>query len=263
MAESVVARLAQQIWWMAPHTVVELGARDCRDSLSMLEEWPDCVVHAFECNPDTLEACRERANVESRLVLHERAVLDRSGPVTFHQIDTEKTVTSWSDGNPGASSLFRASGDYPVESYAQRPLTVLGVRLDEELEAVPGVIDLLWMDIQGSELLALEGLGRRIDDVLVVFTEVSFMNIYEGGVRYRELDAFLHRAGFRACILATVDPFQANIAYRRTASVASRRDRCALEVHDAAIRARCSAVGRFLVASWRALRRLDRRRHPR
>ena len=51
--------------------------------------------------------------------LVECAVGDRDGNATFHPMDPQRTVTTWADGNPGASSLFVASGKYEVETYVQ------------------------------------------------------------------------------------------------------------------------------------------------
>lgn len=57
-------------------------------------------------------------------------------------------------------------------------------------------IELIVLDIQGAELQALQGLGKRIKQVKWIYTEVSKGNLYEGGTRLADLDNFLKLNGF-------------------------------------------------------------------
>lgn len=178
--------------------VVEVGARDCRETLAFANAFPRARIFAFECNPDTLPMCRQNVTGIQSIRLIEKAVASRNGTVSFFKIDTDNTKTTLSDGNPGASSLFRASGKYKVEDYVQVEVSVPAITLkqfmnDEQL----GQMDLLWMDLQGAELMALEGLEERIHDVKLIHTEVEFMEIYKNQPLYRDLKQFLKRQGFR------------------------------------------------------------------
>ncbi len=58
------------------------------------------------------------------------------------------------------------------------------------------VIDLMVLDIQGAEIQALQGLGKRIREVKWIYTEVSKVNLYEGGSKLDDLDMFLKINGF-------------------------------------------------------------------
>lgn len=178
-------------------TVIELGARDCNESVALARALPGAHVFAFECNPATLPACREAVRDVGDVTLVESAVSDRDGPVAFYAIDQEKTRTTWADGNPGASSLLRASGNYPVENYVQQELTVPSVRLDTFMASHPGrTIDLLWMDIQGAEVSALLGAGELLGSVKVIHTEVEFLDVYAGQPLFWDVWRFLRRRGF-------------------------------------------------------------------
>jgi len=52
------------------------------------------------------------------------------------------------------------------------------------------------LDIQGAELLALRGLGRYLDDIDYVYTEVNTKHLYRGCALLAELDSFLSGRGF-------------------------------------------------------------------
>jgi FkbM family methyltransferase len=181
----------------AIRTIVEVGARDCRETLGFRALFPQAAIYAFECNPATLPKCRAAVRDVPQVTLIEKAVSNRSGPVSFFAIDPERTVTGVADGNPGASSLLQASGKFKLETYVQNEIAVEATTLDEFMRenGIAG-IDLLWMDIQGAELMALQGLGSRLADVKLIHLETEFMEIYRGQPLFPELKRFLRQHGF-------------------------------------------------------------------
>lgn len=180
-----------------PEVLFEFGARDCTETVMMSREFPIARVYSFECNRVTLPMCREKAAANPQITLTESAVGETDGSATFHPIDQEKTITTWSDGNPGASSLFLASGKYEVESYVQRSEEVSIVRPDTFMARnAIAKVDAVWMDIQGAELMALRGFGERISDVRLLCLEAEFIEIYEGQPLFWEILDFLSARGF-------------------------------------------------------------------
>ncbi|UCE49370.1 MAG: FkbM family methyltransferase, partial [Phycisphaerales bacterium] len=58
-------------------------------------------------------------------------------------------------------------------------------------------IELIKLDIQGAELKALRGAARMLEDsTLIVYTEICFNPLYEGGALYGEIDLLLRDYGF-------------------------------------------------------------------
>jgi FkbM family methyltransferase len=201
MPQKVAARLLEIVAAArpghAPHVVLDVGARDCGESVDFATAFPAATVYAFECNPATLPACRAAAAAEPRVRLTEQAVSDADGRTAFFPIDPAKTVTGSADGNPGASSLFEATGDYPLERYVQQRIEVETTRLDTFL-ARAGLdhVDVLWMDVQGAELLVLRGLGERLADVDWIHLEAEQFEIYRGQALFPAIDAHLAARGF-------------------------------------------------------------------
>jgi hypothetical protein len=111
--------------------------------------------------------------------------------VSFFAIDTERTVTSHPDGNPGASSLLRANPDYKNEQYVQKEIVVPCVRLDQYAQLEGGAPDVLWMDLQGAELQALVGCGAMLREVKLIYTEISFRPMYMGQALFHDIDSYL------------------------------------------------------------------------
>jgi hypothetical protein len=74
----------------------------------------------FECNPPAIELYQQNIGNRTDIILVTKAISDINGMVGFFAINPEKTVTTHSDGNIGASSLFMAIPEYPHEKYHQK-----------------------------------------------------------------------------------------------------------------------------------------------
>lgn len=198
-------------------TVFDIGSRDGLQAVELANLFPEADVVAIECNPGTLEQCRRNVAPNSRIRLISKAINSFTGRCLFYPIDPARTVTTWPDGNPGASSLFTATGDYPVEKYVQNKIDVDCIRLDvlcQQLEI--DVIDLVWMDLQGAELLALQSAGVLLDKVRYIFTEVSHRPIYNGQCLFADIDAYLTAHGFRLCTKIDRNRWQQDVIYENT-----------------------------------------------
>lgn len=179
-------------------TIIEAGACDCKDTLLMQEKFKNAHSYCFECNPTTLPLCREVAKNNQRITLIEKAVSEIDGDITFYPINTWKTVTTHKNGNPGASSMFKASGEYPIETYVQDEIKVPSITLKTACSDLNiREIDLMWLDAQGAELSILKGMGDMIDKVKIIKTEVEFKNQYEGAPLFDDVLEFLESKGFR------------------------------------------------------------------
>lgn len=180
-------------------TIFEVGARDCLESLALSKKFPNADVFAFECNPSTLPICRKNIELSNNKKIHltEKAVCDTYGEISFFQIDQNKTKTSISDGNPGASSMFEASGSYPIETYVQNKITVNSTTLfDEITQKNIKNIDILWMDVQGAEILVFKGAKEKIDIIKIIHTEVNFFEIYKGQPMFLDVYNYLSKKNF-------------------------------------------------------------------
>lgn len=73
--------------------------------------------------------------------------------------------------------------------------TVATCTLDQTLKEVQA-IDLLKLDIQGFELVALKHAIQALKRTMVIHCEVSFIEMYKGQALLNEVEAFLRQQGF-------------------------------------------------------------------
>ncbi len=220
MVQRVFTRLTEVVASAMPghqiRTIFDVGARDCDDSAQFAQHYPQATVYAFECNPTTLPACRAVAAAHPNVCLTEKAVSDLPGTIAFFQTDPDKSATDAPGLAPGTSSMFAATGNYPEENYVQHRIEVEAVTLGGFLRD-RGIhdIDILWMDVQGAELLVLKGLGERIRDLACVHMEVEFFEIYQGQALFPELHRRMAVAGFVLAGFNSYSRYAADAVYFR------------------------------------------------
>ena len=179
-----------------PAVIWDIGSRDGEQSLQLLHQFPAAAGVAFEPNPDTQHLVAAVASASTRLDFIPVALSDEDGEAVFMKIDRDRTQTTWADGNPGASSLFAASTEYPYETYVQTPVNVRTMRVDTYLETGGPVPDIIWMDVQGAEIHVLRGFGSALGDVGLISVELSLREMYIGQPLAAEVVDFMASRGF-------------------------------------------------------------------
>lgn len=173
-------------------TVFEVGAADGRDSLRYAELFPAAKVFAFEPVPESFAQLAAKAATCPRISGFNVAIADRPGSAEFH-------LSNWID----ASSLLKAKATgstFDAYQASSRSITVQVDTLDGVCRR-EGVehIDLLKMDVQGAELRILEGAAETFarGAVDMVYSEVHFMESYEGAARFDQVMGWMLGHGLR------------------------------------------------------------------
>lgn len=178
--------------------IFDIGSLHCLESVELSKRYTNAKIYAFEANPKSYEICLENSKDYSSITVINKAVNDYDGICKFYPMDKEKTITVWEDGNQGASSLYLANGDYDhIEKYVQYEIEVPCTRIDTFCnENNINHIDVVWMDLQGAELKALESMGSLLDTVEVIHTELEVNPIYQGQCLFSNVNEFLCDRGF-------------------------------------------------------------------
>jgi FkbM family methyltransferase len=168
-----------------PTGVVHVGAHKAEemDGYENLEWVP---VVWIEANPNLIPELKEMLELRNATVEH-AAVWSVSGK------EIEFNIAS----NSQSSSMYEFGTH--LKSYPniiiENKIKIKTKTLDEILEKYPN-LNFLNMDIQGAELEALKGLGKKIEQINYIYTEINSKNVYEGCATVKELDLYLSISGF-------------------------------------------------------------------
>ncbi|MDE0863621.1 MAG: FkbM family methyltransferase [Rubripirellula sp.] len=141
-----------------------------------------------EANPEVFTVLTE--NLPERECFNV-AISDHIGTTEFH-------VTSF-DQSSSILPLKKHKEIYP-DIVEKKLIQVPCTTIDELTKDLDVPIDLLNMDIQGAELMALHGATRTLGDVKCIMTEVNRAELYEGCGMIGDLDQFLNPFGFRRVV---------------------------------------------------------------
>lgn len=70
-----------------PKMILDIGSRDCKQSIEFNTYFPNSKIFAFECNKQTLDQCRSNIEPYSNIELIAKAVNNYDGFCTFYPID--------------------------------------------------------------------------------------------------------------------------------------------------------------------------------
>lgn len=178
--------------------IFDVGSCHALESVELTKKYPNAKVYAFEANPVSYDVCLKNTEGYDSINVINKAINDYDGTCKFYPMDKDKTITTWEDGNQGASSLYRANGAYDfIEKYVQYEIEVPCTRLDTFCKKNDiNNIDILWMDLQGAELKALQSLGPLLETVQIIHTELEMNPMYEGQCLFRDVNELLINNGF-------------------------------------------------------------------
>ena len=177
-------------------TVFDVGSCHALEAIEAAKAFPNANVYSFEANPNTIPVIEKNIRGRERNHLVPKAVTLHDGVVDFYPIDKANTRTHFWDGNQGASSLLIANGEYDRETYAQYRVEVPCTRLDTVCNENNISPDVIWMDLQGTELDALISLGDHLDNVKLIHTELEVHAMYEDQCLLQDVEPWLEERGF-------------------------------------------------------------------
>lgn len=162
--------------------ILDVGSYTGEQACEFASQFPQAQIFAFEARPQSAEVVRRNVAQFPNIAVIEAAVHDFDGQTVFQVVD---------ELNPGASSLFVGSAP-EVQPIQQTPITVRALRLDTWAKRA-GIsrFDLVWMDLQGAELLALRGMGEMLRTVQAIQLEITYRELYRGQVMWPEVRTFL------------------------------------------------------------------------
>jgi FkbM family methyltransferase len=189
----------------SPEVILDVGSRDLAESIQMSEAFPNATIIAFEPNPIQYKICVEAGKAYPNIKVFEYACGDKEEVVDFWLVNE----------NVGASSILEpaekfidAGWQHGYRNCTYQKIPGIQVKRIESVLDEIGIkkVDAVWMDVQGNELNALQGMGRFINDVAIMHTEAALIPYYKGHVTKDSLEQWIISQGFNTHFIPTRDP---------------------------------------------------------
>jgi len=174
--------------------IIEAGAYDGNDSVSMARKWPQSVVHSFEPIPYLYANLIKTTKNQTNIHTYQLAVGDSVGQATMYVSELPHKP-----GIPSESSSLLAPKEHLTYSNVlfKEVVTVPVTTFDAWAEQNNvDHVDLMWLDMQGYELNALMACPKILSTVRVILTEVEFVEAYENQYQFVEVKRWLEGQGF-------------------------------------------------------------------
>lgn len=173
-------------------TIVDIGA----SSHGKLTEPYACLMQAgvakiigFEPDPVAhKELCdMYQDNPAYRYLPH---FVANGGGRTFYETNWYMTGSLYKPNQRILDTFFQL-GDV-TKCIAEHPVQTVSLDEIEDL----GNVDIIKIDVQGAELDVFKGGSKALQDALVIWTEVEFVEYYEGQPLFSEVEQYLRTQGF-------------------------------------------------------------------
>jgi|CXWL01.1.fsa_nt_gi FkbM family methyltransferase len=172
-----------------PDVILDCGGNVGQMAAAFRAQYPKAEIYSFEPVGSVYEELSRRCK-EIRVVPVHAAVSDHTGKAIINLTTGSEahSLLPYQEGNPCAQWTW-VKGQEEVNLVA----------LDDwcQQKDIPHHrVDILKLDIQGAELLALYGARKLLRTVKAIFLEVCFVPIYKDAPLFAEVDHFLREAGF-------------------------------------------------------------------
>ncbi|MBE9186780.1 FkbM family methyltransferase [Microcoleus sp. LEGE 07076] len=169
---------------ITPRGIISIGAYDGK-TLKRLNLPNTVKTLLIDANPTAVERLQANFVNSPNTQVVQAAIANHNDTVTLHltSLESSSSILPWQ----------QYSKIYPNIKETQQ-LTLPSRTLDtllEELDLSPTDFNILILDIQGAELLALEGATQLLNTLDAIYTTVHYQELFKGGALAEQVDQFL------------------------------------------------------------------------
>ncbi|SKB15717.1 Methyltransferase FkbM family (fragment) [Planktothrix sp. PCC 11201] len=169
---------------ITPRGIILVGAYDGK-TLKRLNLPNTVKTLLIDANPSAVGRLQANFADSPNIQVVQAAIANHNDTVTLHltSLESSSSILPWK----------QYSEIYPNIKEIQQ-LTLSSRTLDtllEELNLSPSDFNILILDIQGAELLALEGATQLLNNLDAIYTNIHYQELFEGGALAGEVNQFL------------------------------------------------------------------------
>ena len=173
-----------------PLTIFDIGANEGQTTERYSQMFPTATIYSFEPVPEVFTILEQKFHENPQIIVNQLAVSDEVGTADIYLHGS--TVSVWN------SLLPKASGSIVPEDLSVVKVPTITIDMFCDRHNI-NTLDLLKLDIQGGELLALKGALNMLQKggIKLIYSEVNFCDLYEGQAMFQDIAAYLHDFGYR------------------------------------------------------------------
>jgi FkbM family methyltransferase len=181
----------QKLMLNAPNVIFDIGANRGDTAIKYSNLFPTAKIYAFEPFEETFKKLKNNVKDYPNINIYNFAIADTIGETILHINKNEDTNSILSSSKIGLSS------DDQVKTIGQTIIktdTIDAFCLSHKIDK----IDILKMDIQGAELMALIGAKKILAEkkIDLIYTETYFRRQYNNQPLFHEISKFLADYGY-------------------------------------------------------------------
>jgi 2-O-methyltransferase len=201
--------------------IFDIGACEAEDSIRYSNLYPNSKVYAFEPRIDNVTKANELITKykKTNIVLENIALSNTNGVADFYLSEGKPKAAEnndlWDYGNKSSSLLAPSVEIQKYTDWLQfnKKIQVNTVRLDDyTLKNSIQTIDFVHLDVQGAELIVLEGAGDFLKNIKLIWLEVESVELYKGQPLKNDVELFMTKNNF-VNLLDTVDDVSGDQLY--------------------------------------------------
>ncbi len=204
--------------------IFEVGARDGYDSITMTKKYNNATIYSYECNPIVIDKCKTNLQNYKNIIFNPYGLGEKNELKQFYIYAPNKVINQ---------NLIGASSFFPRPDTNNLILTenIKISTLKDEFEKYNiEFIDILCMDVQGSELNVLKGAKNYINNIKYIIMEqpkpikeqklnqkrknIKAINNYIGAPEYSEIVDFMKKNKFVKIKQMEENLFEDNVLYK-------------------------------------------------
>jgi len=179
-------------------TIFEIGACEGEDSIKYARLFTNAKIYAFEPLPQNVAMAQNNIldHNAQNVVLYNKALSLSEGKAEFYISDGRPDTapeSDWDYGNKSSSLL-------PPDKHVQMaPFIKFDRKIEVETISLENFcrehgiasIDYIHMDVQGAELMVLQGAGKFISQIKVIWLEVAKIALYKDQPLVNDITRFM------------------------------------------------------------------------
>jgi len=202
--EACLLRLLNRFYSGSSLRVAIIGAYHGYELERLIDTAAVSYIDLFEPDPDTFEMLEKRIN---SLSIYRKNVAINALNMAVCATSENEFVDFHRSSVPGTGSLISVSTGLINKDYKAHELEVIKVSctsLDHHSQSLGIKYDILWIDVQGAEMMILKGGYLSLQSAMYVYIEVSTLEpLCEGGCIFDEVYILMKNSGFSLIQLNT------------------------------------------------------------